>query len=79
MSRTRTRLSRKPETWLFTWDAEDRLTGVRTPDGRRWRYLYDALGRRVAKDRLDDDGAVAERVDFTWDGLTLAEQTTAER
>ncbi|MGK5632064.1 putative T7SS-secreted protein, partial [Streptomyces sp. URMC 123] len=70
------RLSRKPDTWRYTWDAEDRLVGVVTPDGTRWRYLYDPLGRRIAKQRLGDDGSVVERTDFTWDGTTLAEQTT---
>ncbi|MCA6095043.1 DUF6531 domain-containing protein [Streptomyces sp. SCA3-4] len=74
--RQKTRLSRKPDTWRYEWDAEDRLTAVVTPDGTRWRYLYDPLGRRVAKERLAASGEVAERVDFTWDGPTLAEQTT---
>ncbi|MEY9946476.1 DUF6531 domain-containing protein [Kitasatospora sp. GAS1066B] len=71
------RLSRKPDTWRFTWDPEDRLTQVRTPDGTRWRYRYDPLGRRVSKERLGADGStVEERTDFTWDGPRIAEQTT---
>ncbi|MFD7710619.1 DUF6531 domain-containing protein [Streptomyces sp. NPDC059786] len=75
--RQRTRLSRKPDTWRYEWDAEDRLTSVTTPDGTRWRYTYDPLGRRTAKLRLAPDGeTVTERVDFTWDGTTLCEQTT---
>lgn len=75
--RQKARLSRKPDTWHYGWDAEDRLVSV-TPDGMRWRYLYDALGRRVAKQRLSTDGAtVAEEVTFTWDGDTLCEQTTS--
>lgn len=75
--RQKTRLSRKPDTWRYEWDAEDRLTSVVTPDGIRWRYTYDPLGRRTAKLRLADDGeTVLERVDFTWDGTTLCEQTT---
>ncbi|CAM5720848.1 hypothetical protein SBADM41S_06171 [Streptomyces badius] len=76
--RQRTRLSRKPETWRYGWDAEDRLVSLTTPDGTRWRYLYDALGRRSAKQRLAEDGAtVVEEVTFTWDGDTLCEQTTS--
>ncbi len=76
--RQRARLSRKPETWRYGWDAEDRLVSVTTPDGTRWRYLYDALGRRSAKQRLAEDGAtVVEEVTFTWDGDTLCEQTTS--
>lgn len=76
--RQKTRLSRKPETWHYGWDAEDRLVLVTTPDGTRWRYLYDALGRRSAKQRLAEDGAtVVEEVTFTWDGDTLCEQATS--
>ncbi|MFF8729541.1 putative T7SS-secreted protein [Streptomyces sp. NPDC015171] len=75
--RQRTRLSRKPETWRYTWDAEDRLTQVVTPDGTVWRYQYDALGRRVGKQRIAENGVdVLERVDFAWDGTSLCEQTT---
>ncbi|MET8469899.1 putative T7SS-secreted protein [Streptomyces sp. NPDC006422] len=75
--RQKTRLSRKPDTWRYTWDAEDRLTTCTTPDGERWRYRYDPLGRRVAKQRLSSDGeSILEQVDFTWDGTTLCEQST---
>ncbi|WP_328428279.1 putative T7SS-secreted protein [Streptomyces sp. NBC_00443] len=75
--RQKTRLSRKPDTWRYTWDAEDRLTSVVTPDGTTWRYRYDPLGRRTAKQRLAADAeTVLEQVDFTWDGTTLCEQTT---
>ncbi len=74
--RQKTRLSKKPDTWRYTWDAEDRLTQVITPDGTVWRYEYDPLGRRVAKHRMAGDGERAETVTFTWDGPTLIEQTT---
>ncbi|MBV2357332.1 RHS domain-containing protein [Streptomyces sp. J2-1] len=74
--RQRPRLSRRADTWRYTWDAESRLTAVTTPDGTRWRYRYDPLGRRTAKQRLAADGVtVAEEIRFTWDGLTLCEQT----
>ncbi|MCX5127218.1 putative T7SS-secreted protein [Streptomyces sp. NBC_00347] len=77
--RQRTRLSRKPDTWRYEWDAEDRLAAVVTPDGTRWRYRYDGLGRRTAKQRLAPIGVVPEVVEetlFTWDETTLCEQTT---
>ncbi|WBP87764.1 RHS repeat-associated core domain-containing protein [Kitasatospora cathayae] len=75
--RQKTRLSKKPDTWRYRWDAEGRLTQVTTPDGTRWRYLYDPFGRRITKHRMGTDGAaVEERIDFTWDGPVLAEQTT---
>ncbi|MFI8993386.1 RHS repeat-associated core domain-containing protein [Streptomyces sp. NPDC053542] len=73
--RTRTTLSGKRETWRYTWDAENRLTAVTTPDGARWRYVYDPLGRRIAKQRLDDADHTVEQVDYAWDGGTLIEET----
>ncbi|MFF1700489.1 DUF6531 domain-containing protein [Streptomyces sp. NPDC058252] len=73
--RRKTRISRKPDVWHYTWDAEDRLTSVTTPDGTVWRYRYDPLGRRTAKQRLGADGStVVEEVRFTWDGAYLVEQ-----
>ncbi|MEU8888999.1 putative T7SS-secreted protein [Streptomyces sp. NPDC048442] len=75
--RQKPRLSRKPDTWHYTWDAENHLTAVTTPDGTRWRYHYDPLGRRTSKQRLArDNQTVLEQTDFTWDGTTLCEQTT---
>ncbi|MEU9915188.1 RHS repeat-associated core domain-containing protein [Streptomyces sp. NPDC051001] len=75
--RQKKRLSRKPDTWRYTWDSENRLTSVVTPDGNRWRYVYDPLGRRTAKQRLAADGlTITEQVDFTWDGVILCEETT---
>lgn len=49
-----------------------------TPDGDRWRYAYDPLGRRIAKHRLTEDGSTADRTEFTWDDVRLAEQTTPD-
>ncbi|MCM1970716.1 DUF6531 domain-containing protein [Streptomyces sp. G1] len=69
------RLSRKPDVWRYSWDSQDRLVGVTTPDGTRWTYQYDPFGRRIAKQRLAPDGVtVAEEVTFVWDGFVLAEQ-----
>jgi RHS repeat-associated protein len=58
--------------WAYEWDAEDRLTAVRTPDGSTWRYRYDPLGRRIAKEQHATDGTV-RRWDFFWDGPVLVE------
>ncbi|MFE7614752.1 putative T7SS-secreted protein [Streptomyces sp. NPDC057496] len=75
--RQKTRLSRKPDTWRYEWDAEDRLTEVITPDGTCWRYAYDPLGRRISKQRMGaDKQSVVEQTTFVWDGATLCEQTT---
>jgi RHS repeat-associated protein len=80
VTRTRRTLSGRQQTWRYTWDAEDRLIGVTTPDGTAWRYLHDPMGRRIAKQRLDGDRVVEETL-FTWDGVHLAEQSSvvAER
>lgn len=75
VTRQRKTLSAKPRTWHYTWNTDDRLVEATTPDGARWRYRYDPLGRRIAKERLNSDHSVAERIDFTWDGAVLAEQT----
>lgn len=74
--RQKARLSHKPDTWHYTWNSEDRLTSVITPDGTAWRYFYDPFGRRLAKQRLTNGQIVAEETNFTWDGATLTEQAT---
>lgn len=75
--RRTTTLSGAALIWHFQWDAEDRLTHVRTPQGVHWRYLYDPLGRRLAKQRLAEDGQVAGTTTYRWDGALLAEERTA--
>ena len=74
--RQKTRLSRKPDAWHYTWNTEGHLTSVVTPDGATWRYLYDPFARRIAKQRLTDGTTVAEQIGFTWDGPALTEQTS---
>ncbi|MDT0269495.1 RHS repeat-associated core domain-containing protein [Streptomyces sp. DSM 44915] len=75
----RTRLSRRADVWHYTWDAEDRLVQVVTPDGTRWRYRYDPFGRRIAKQRLDGAGHVVEETTFTWDETQLVERSVISR
>lgn len=69
-------LSGKRREWRYTWDDDDQLTGVVTPDRGTWTYQYDPFGRRIAKQRLDADGGVAEQVEFAWDDTRIAEQVT---
>ncbi|MFI0734663.1 putative T7SS-secreted protein [Streptomyces sp. NPDC021225] len=76
--RTRKLLNGQTRTWTYTWNAEDRLTKATTPHGEEWTYTYDPLGRRIAKQRLAEDGTVADQIHFTWDGTRLAEQTTTD-
>ncbi|MEV8412738.1 putative T7SS-secreted protein [Streptomyces niveus] len=74
--RQKIKLSRKPDTWRYEWDAEDRMQSATTPDGAKWRYRYDPLGRRVSKQRIAlDDCTVLEQSTFVWDGGLLCEQT----
>ncbi|OLZ59641.1 RHS repeat-associated core domain-containing protein [Amycolatopsis keratiniphila] len=71
----RTIARREPgRAWTYQWNSDDRLTGVVTPDGERWLYHYDALGRRIAKQHLDVHGRILEQIDFIWDGSNLAEE-----
>jgi RHS repeat-associated protein len=74
ITRQRVRVSRKPESWQYRWDGNDRLTAVTTPDGATWRYKYDPFGRRITKQHLTPDGQLAEETSFTWDGPLLIEQ-----
>jgi len=71
---TRRTLDGRRRTWRYTWDSQDRLVQAETPDRGVWRYTYDPAGRRTAKLRIGDDGAVSEQVLFSWDGFRLAEQ-----
>ncbi|MEV4613534.1 DUF6531 domain-containing protein [Kitasatospora sp. NPDC049258] len=71
-------LSGRTRVWRYTWDAENQLTAVTTPEGDRWHYRYDPLGRRITKQHFVADGeawTLHEWTDFSWDGHTLAEQT----
>ncbi|MGK5730285.1 DUF6531 domain-containing protein [Streptomyces sp. URMC 124] len=72
-------LNGQTHTWTYTWDAEDRLREAVTPEGERWRYAYDPLGRRISKRRVPADGGEpTEETLFSWDGTRLAEQSTAD-
>ncbi|HVV22896.1 MAG TPA: RHS repeat-associated core domain-containing protein [Pseudonocardiaceae bacterium] len=66
-------LSGRRQIWTYRYDSQDQLVDVVNPAGHRWRYRYDPLGRRVAKQRLDGP-TVVEEVRFSWDGDTVAEQ-----
>src|SRR6185437_14807310 len=69
-------LDGRQKIWAYTWDSQDRLVQVATPDHGTWRYSYDPNGRRTGKARIGADGSVAEQTLFTWDGARVAEQWT---
>lgn len=76
--RTRRLLNGQSRTWSYAWDEEDRLREVVTPDGDRWCYTYDPLGRRVSKHRVAEDGSEYDRTEFSWEDTLLAEQTAPD-
>ncbi|GHJ37008.1 RHS repeat domain-containing protein [Streptomyces sp. TS71-3] len=76
--KTRKLLNGKRKTWTYAWNAEDRLTEVTTPDEDRWLYRYDPMGRRISKQRLTQEDAVVEHVDFVWDDNRIAEQWSSD-
>lgn len=52
----------------YVWDCRDRLREITLPSGSKVRFDYDAFGRRIRKEVLDE----ARSVDFMWDGDVLA-------
>nr|WP_085166099.1 RHS repeat-associated core domain-containing protein [Gilliamella bombi] len=62
----------------YHYDAEHRLSEVRIEQlnkTERYRYLYDALGRRIEKQKLDREGKPYNRTRFLWDGLRMIQET----
>lgn len=58
--------------WLFSWDAEDQLRSVTTPNGEVWEYQYDALGRRIVKQGPE------QTIRLVWDGDVVAHEVENE-
>ncbi|TNV24145.1 RHS repeat protein [Yersinia pestis] len=44
----------RPQLWRYRWNEQDQLSELITPTGARWRYGYDAFGRRIRKLRVVD-------------------------
>ncbi|UED85056.1 RHS repeat-associated core domain-containing protein [Streptomyces profundus] len=73
--RTRT-LSGRVREFVYAWDGEDHLRHVELPDGSRWEYRYDPIGRRIEKLHRAPDNTERDHVIFTWDRFRLVEETT---
>ncbi|RKN11964.1 DUF6531 domain-containing protein [Streptomyces radicis] len=58
----------------LSWDAHDRLTDVVSRDGRHVHLVYDALGRRIARQLLDEYGSVVEETALVWAGARPVEE-----
>lgn len=61
---------------VFAWNDEHQLVASGSAKGE-WCYQYDALGRRIAKQRHDGTRADAATW-FVWDGLRLAQEVVGE-
>ncbi|AKJ30736.1 PAAR domain-containing protein [Caldimonas brevitalea] len=79
--RTEQRKGFRPRTWQFQWDAFDRLVTITTPDGQRWRYVYDVFGRRrgkrcesVSPPNTGRGRRTLREAEYLWDGATVAAQ-----
>ncbi|QIA75993.1 RHS domain-containing protein [Rodentibacter caecimuris] len=62
----------------YRYDLHDRLIGVEITTRyrkERWVYYYDALGRRLAKARLNKQGEPEIQTTFVWDGSHLVQET----
>lgn len=50
----------RPQIWKYRWNTEGQMIGLLTPDNQRWRYAYDAFGRRIRKLQIIDGSKDAE-------------------
>ncbi|MCR6488729.1 DUF6531 domain-containing protein [Amycolatopsis sp. OK19-0408] len=62
------------DAWRYSWDAESRLYSATLPDGSKWYYTYDPIGRRTGKRHQSADGEVLRETRYAWDGEVLVEQ-----
>ena len=53
------------QTWKYTWKANGLLESVSAPKNMSLYFSYDALGRRITKDR------VLAAIQYVWDGNVL--------
>ncbi|MCT8350040.1 PAAR domain-containing protein, partial [Photorhabdus temperata] len=81
VEKTARRYGHRPRTWRYRWDGQQRLTGFISPEGVRWRYGYDAFGRRISKRKEGDHAGQAVKptaiigYDYLWSGDQLIEET----
>ncbi|ETS31022.1 Rhs family protein [Photorhabdus khanii NC19] len=59
----------RSRTFCYHWDAHNQLTEFITPEGTRWRYRYDAFGRRISKRKEVDSTLEATSLKRWLDGL----------
>ncbi|MFG6653497.1 RHS repeat-associated core domain-containing protein [Scandinavium sp. M-37] len=68
----------RPQVWRYRWNEQDQLSELITPKGERWRYGYDAFGRRIRKLRVVNNVPVQPGVsvgyEYLWSGDQLIEE-----
>lgn len=70
----------RPQTWNYKWDDFDHLVEVSASRGERWRYSYDAFGRRIGKQCLAlVKAGKASQVSYLWCGAKVVEEWRTER
>ncbi len=74
----------RPQIWRYRWDGLNQLRELITPSGVRWRYGYDAFGRRIRKLKVLDGGQTPAAIpgarpkvagyEYLWSGDQLIEE-----
>lgn len=54
-----------PRKWRYEWNGSGTLAAVVTPEGDRWTYRYDALGRRISRQ------GPGSKTRYVWSGPRL--------
>lgn len=62
----------------YIWDCRDQLREVKLPSGERVLMTYDAFGRRVRKEILEEE-LPPRMTEFLWDGDVLAADLDSTR
>jgi RHS repeat-associated protein len=65
----------QPRIWTYVWNALDRLKCVTDPDGTMWRYRYDAMARRIAKELVN--GPLEKKRIYLWDKERIVHEADA--
>ncbi|MFP2424322.1 hypothetical protein ACLEXA_22830, partial [Pseudescherichia vulneris] len=68
----------RPQVWRYRWNEQDQLSELITPKGERWRYGYDAFGRRIRKLRVVNNVPVQAGVSVGYEYLWSGDQLTEE-
>ena len=80
ISRSEVSPNGSPQVCRFRWNSDDQLVEAWTPNGERWIYEYDAIGRRLAKHSMAVGLELLLRplpirsIEFFWDGDQVVEE-----